>query len=108
MDVFVFDILEATFAGCGSGLDERLKLVAEEECGRRVFEGLGEELVVGAEKSHAVEGRAGEVVGDFFAEFAGEHRVDVVVGWFGVVWLGDHGLDGEGIYIRLSGVVSVG
>lgn len=61
-------------------VDEGLEVVADKDAGRGVFKGAGEEDVVLAQESHAVQRRAGEVVGDFFAEFAGKHGVDFVVG----------------------------
>jgi hypothetical protein len=44
-----------------------LEVVAEEERRRWMAEGFGEEGVVTAEETYTVQGRAREVVGDFFA-----------------------------------------
>lgn len=46
-------------------------------------ERFGNEVVVCTEEGNAVEGRAGEVVGYFAAELAGQHGVHFCVGWIG-------------------------
>lgn len=69
---------------------EGREIVEEQERGRGMCEGLGDEIVVCTQEGDAVEGGSGEVVGYFAAELAGEHRVQVCVGWFGEAGLRGH------------------